>query len=187
MRKCKTCNLEKEESEFYKNRNNLLTSCKKCKNKNSLEYQKRYREKNNHKVKEWTKNSKNKRNSDPEKRDRILEQKRLSHIRNIKHILWKRTKDRANKKNLEFNLLEDDLVIPKICPILEIPIFVGNSKNYKNSPTIDRIDNSKGYVKDNVMIISMLANSMKNSASLEELKTFSKNIINYINNNNDIV
>jgi hypothetical protein len=49
------------------------------------------------------------------------------------------------------------------------------------TPTIDRIDRSKGYTKDNICIVSMLANSMKNAASPQELFTFSKTIINYIN------
>ena len=55
-----------------------------------------------------------------------------------------------------------------------------------NSPSIDRIDSNKGYIKGNVRIISLRANMMKNDANLQELEEFCKNVLNYINNE-DIV
>ena len=55
-----------------------------------------------------------------------------------------------------------------------------------NSPSIDRIDSTKGYVKGNVKIISLRANMMKNDANLQELQKFCNNILNYMNNE-DIV
>lgn len=67
----------------------------------------------------------------------------------------------------------------RICPILEVPIIVGTKGEYEYSPSIDRIDNSKGYIKGNVQIISKKANSMKNSATSTELITFCKNILRY--------
>jgi hypothetical protein len=80
-------------------------------------------------------------------------------------------KARAKKKGLDFNLEEEDIIIPAKCPVLGEPLKVniGGKCNSPNSPTLDRIDNNKGYVKGNVQIISWRANKIKADASLEEL------------------
>lgn len=41
-----------------------------------------------------------------------------------------------------------------------------------SSPALDRIDNSLGYVKGNIMVISHLANCMKSSANSDQLIMF---------------
>lgn len=116
---------------------------------------------------------------DPEYREKVLACKRESHKNNIIHAMWKRAKDRAIKYNYDFNITEDDIIIPKVCPLLNIPIFCGDKDNYENSPSLDRIDNNKGYIKGNVWVISKKANSMKNSATFNELNTFCQNIKRY--------
>lgn len=83
-------------------------------------------------------------------------------------------KTRSKSKNIKFNLTIKDICIPKICPILKIPIILTNSRLKYNSPSVDRIDNTKGYEKGNIQIISNLANCMKNEATPEQLKLFAK-------------
>lgn len=86
-------------------------------------------------------------------------------------------KSSAKRRGLEFDLEFSDLRIVDKCPLLDLELnyknFFGNSdSNADNFATVDRIDNTKGYVKGNVWIISRLANNMKNKASKEQLKMF---------------
>lgn len=90
---------------------------------------------------------------------------------------WKmhqRAKQRAKFSGIEFNIELSDITIPDVCPILGIPLNMNSGKSgaYKNSPSLDRRDNDKGYVKGNVWVISQLANAMKGAASNSELKKF---------------
>jgi predicted RND superfamily exporter protein len=95
---------------------------------------------------------------------------------NEKYIITS-IKSRAKKLGIEFNIDATDIKIPPVCPILGIPILKefkgdGNKGPRATSPSLDRIDNAKGYVKGNVHIISNKANVMKNSATPKELLQF---------------
>ena len=109
----------------------------------------------------------------------IHTQKRESRLRNFIHAMWKAAKVRAALKNIEFNIEESDIVIPDECPLLKTPLVFGTKDNYDYSPSLDRIDNTKGYIKGNIWVISKKANTMKNSVTLEELHTFCTNILRY--------
>lgn len=65
-----------------------------------------------------------------------------------------------------------------VCPLLGVPLqykkFTGG-RCPDNYATLDRIDSSKGYEEGNVIVISFRANSIKNSATLEEMMTIVKN------------
>jgi len=65
----------------------------------------------------------------------------------------------------------------KVCPVLKIKLdwgMSGRTGDRTKSPSLDRIDSTKGYIKGNVRIISNLANSMKNNATPEQLNQFSR-------------
>lgn len=102
-------------------------------------------------------------------------------IENNEKVLLSQAKSRSNRNGLGFNLELSDIIIPDKCPILNVKLKRGVGKKDKQSPSIDRIDNSKGYITGNVRVISYLANHMKADATPEELHNFSLNIINYIN------
>lgn len=97
--------------------------------------------------------------------------------KNHEKAILLRAKQRAKQKDFEFNLDAVDIVIPLRCPILDIEI-IRNKSIKANSPSLDRIDNTKGYIKGNIMVISNKANTMKNNATPEELIKFAKWILN---------
>ena len=101
--------------------------------------------------------------------------------------MLQRAKGRAKLKNLEFDLTVKDIIIPKHCPILGVELVCksGTSGGQKNSPALDRINSMKGYTKDNVQVISHLANMMKSHATEEELRSFANWIINSIPKDSD--
>lgn len=87
-------------------------------------------------------------------------------------------KCRAREKGLEFNLTHESLTWPDYCPLLGIKLNYHSNINGDDSPSVDRIDSTKGYTEDNCWVISRKANSMKSNATLEELETLVTNLRN---------
>jgi hypothetical protein len=92
----------------------------------------------------------------------------------VRHILGQ-AKRRAVEKGLEFSITMDDLLpLPVVCPVLGVTInYEGNQgkRGFVNdSPSIDRIDSSIGYVKGNVQLICWRANRIKSDATIDELQ-----------------
>jgi hypothetical protein len=83
-----------------------------------------------------------------------------------------RLRGRAKKHNIPFDLTVDDISIPDHCPVLGIPIKFGQDVHDRdNSPSVDRIIPSLGYVKGNIIVVSFRANRIKNDATVQELET----------------
>ena len=67
-------------------------------------------------------------------------------------------------------------IFPKdyICPALGITMKWNNSPHQGDSPSLDRLDPSKGYIRGNLAWISERANTMKHDATLEEVEALAK-------------
>lgn len=79
-------------------------------------------------------------------------------------------KARSTAAGVPFSLTADDLTIPQLCPVLGIPLLVGQSQATDNSPSLDRVLPLLGYVPGNVLVISNRANRIKNNATIPELR-----------------
>lgn len=88
-------------------------------------------------------------------------------------LLWSQLKASATKRNISFYLLPNDIDtigIPITCPVLGMPLYFHRNKVQDDSISFDRIDSSKGYSVDNIIVISYRANKIKTDASLDELR-----------------
>lgn len=104
---------------------------------------------------------------------------RVKNWKTPEYSLWARARSRVKTSGLSFDIEVSDISIPTHCKYLCIPLVVhkGSSGGKPASPALDRIDNTKGYVKGNIQVISHLANQMKASASEEELRLFCTNML----------
>jgi hypothetical protein len=86
-------------------------------------------------------------------------------VNNPEKRILKQAQTRAKTTRREFTITIDDIVIPKICPVLGIEI---DEALTDSRPSIDRVDSDKGYTPDNIAIISWRANCIKNNGTAEE-------------------
>ena len=82
---------------------------------------------------------------------------------------YKSLKNNAKQRGHSFELAEADYRLLKECPVLGTPIAFHNNKIKHDSLSVDRIDNNKHYTKDNIVLMSWKANSLKSNSTPEEL------------------
>jgi len=158
MRVCAWCNIEKADDLFGKftaRPDGRHNACKECVNAKSRATTA----------------------ADPEKAKQILRrhmEKRRS--TDPAKYLWKKARDRVKYEygSREFTITPEDIIIPELCPYLGIPLNTGDPAAWAS---IDRIDSSKGYISENIQVISILANQMKNRATKEQLIAFAKGVL----------
>ena len=141
----------------------------KCSKKELARY-KRYRDKNKDKIAEYKK----------EYWNDVLS----STAKGLCMRIRKDCKNRATKRKLEHNISIEYLMkllddCNYTCPVFKNKFIIDSKeKNKLYKPSLDRIDNSKGYIEGNVMWISWKANTMKSNATKKELKMFAKWVMN---------
>lgn len=89
------------------------------------------------------------------------------------YSLYKSAEKRAKEKNLDFDITEEYLlsIAPDECPVFKTAFVWGyNRRGYsQDSPTLDRVFNNLGYIKENVVFISKKANTAKSSYQCHDL------------------
>jgi|TARA_R100000084_G_C4593902_1_gene119801 hypothetical protein len=79
---------------------------------------------------------------------------------------------RQKKSDVSFTLTAKQLLelIPRDlkCPVFKTKFTFGRD-NLLHNLSLDRIDNNKGYEKDNVVVVSVRANTMKSSGTVKEM------------------
>lgn len=98
-------------------------------------------------------------------------------------LMIQNARHRARAKRIVFNLRIGDLLpYPTVCPVLGITIDYAAKRTPAapdTSASLDRLDNNKGYTKENVRIISYRANRLKSDSSIQELRA----IVEYMEQN----
>ena len=153
---CTVCNIWKPFSEFHKKasgKNGIRPYCKSC----SKEYQD-----NICPFKKWFTSKKGR-----TKYDGIEFTIEPTDIPGVKIRKFK-------TENGRWPWIWEAIEYPKVCPVLGIKLDWGRNGHQPNSPSLDRIDNTKGYIPGNVMIMSNLANKMKSNSTPEQLNQFSR-------------
>ena len=150
-KQCRSCGVEKPLSEFYKKGAGCTARCITC-------------TKEKYKTEEYRSYQRN-----YQKENTTIEQAMLN-----------RSKSRAKRKGFEHNITLEDIQIPDKCPLLGIQLSKGSVSVQESSPTLDRIDSSKGYIKGNVWVISYKANTIKSNATPEELLTIATRLTDFI-------
>ena len=83
-------------------------------------------------------------------------------------------KNRALRAGLEFRVTVEDIVWPETCPISGVTLLYGGAGKAPSCASLDRIDNTKGYVPGNVAVVSLRMNFLKRNGALWEFEAITR-------------
>lgn len=90
--------------------------------------------------------------------------------------MWNGARGHAKKLKLECSITPADIHIPEKCPLLGILLDKKAPLRADSVPSLDRIDNSIGYIPENIWVISWKANRIKHACTVAELKMIAENL-----------
>jgi len=142
--------------------------------KNNKQWVAAYRKRNKEKIKKQSRDCylRNKEHNDAIRKKWYLKNKTriIQKLRDKKTTLSGRIyhwKQRAKRRGIKWLLKEDDIrVLPLICHYTEEPLVT--EVGHPNTISIDRIDSSKAYSPDNVVLCCSMVNQMKSTFSKAE-------------------
>ena len=129
---------------------------------------KAYREANREKVSEYRKAYRE------ANKEKIRAKMRAHYLSRSEIWILSNIKRRAKEMDLPFDLTAEDIVPPEYCPVLGLKLERNRNGReggpQPNSPAVDRIIPERGYVRGNVIIVSHLANCIKQNASPDQIR-----------------
>lgn len=162
---------QKQKERYERDKEKILAQQKEAYQRDKTkitERNKAYRDQNKEKLKEYARQY---RKDNPELvKEQIKRSYEKQKVTNFKGLLISSIKARAKQNNVEFTLSEKDVIWNTHCPILGVELSFRSKGKRETAASLDRIDNTKGYVRGNVHLISNRANRIKSDATIEELE-----------------
>ena len=99
--------------------------------------------------------------------------------------MWVNARLRARARGWEFSIELSDVIIPEKCPVFGIILFTGSPNGHDgrpqdNAPSLDRVDSTRGYTKDNIRVISWRANRLKQAMTALEARQLADYMENHV-------
>lgn len=170
---CGKCSLSKNVDQFGRNKRvsdgyeRICTACRKILRVKYKETSKIYEARNKDRIKYRRKHKENRKE---------LMLKYCNTITGRAHRIFNGAKRRAKEKNIEFHLTLD-FIKEKLsfgrCEVTDIDFEIV-TKHSLFAPSLDRIDNNKGYTVDNVQMVCCAYNMGKKNSSDEMFQLFIK-------------
>ncbi|MEF2249319.1 hypothetical protein [Ralstonia solanacearum] len=88
----------------------------------------------------------------------------------VARLLLKSSRYRAKRAGIRHSLALADIHVPERCPVLGIRLKPTQGRAGPASPSLDRINPRRGYVRGNVIVVSWRANELKKNATLDEME-----------------
>jgi hypothetical protein len=142
--------------------------CSVCSNESRLRYKQKFTPAEwLEKTRKWDRDAY--RNPDSKTREFRVNYRKNRRFDDPEGYLLCQVKAGARKRGLEFNLDRNDIKIPDVCPVFGFPLEFTLRERTPNTPSVDRIDSSRGYVSGNVIVVSWKANEIKMASSPDDL------------------
>jgi hypothetical protein len=93
--------------------------------------------------------------------------------REPRRIMVYSARERSKHLGIECTISVEDIEMPTHCPILGIKLDFSRRRQKPASPSLDRVDVTKGYVPGNVRVVSQKANRLKNDLTPETIQKIS--------------
>jgi len=153
-KQCSKCKLIKSENDFYKSQRG--SRCKEC-------------------LLEVTRNYKRKKRLNPEQRKKEGIKQKERRFRLWQNTLANDSKNRGLENNLTVNDINEMFNRQNgLCYWFKVPLLPSNKSKHPQQPSLDRLDRTKGYTKNNVVLCCYSANIGRNENDQKTWEEFLK-------------